>query len=544
MFYYFLLLGFILIFFTSSNLKSQTVLPLNHYYIQQIEQNHDKNNYYHTAIKPYLKSEFDKYINVDSVLLKEKYNKAKKYGYLKRKLFYESAIIVDTVDFYLAIDPVFNLLGAINLARNNFLYTNTRGFQAKGNIGNKLFFITDFYENQSFFPEYVSEYVSTNKIVPGQGLIKLFKDDGYDYAYANGLISYSPFGYLNIQFGHGKNFIGNGYRSLLLSDNAFNYPYLKITTTTSWLQYTNLYTSFIDINLNQIYEGGFKKKYGSFYFLNLSLGWLEVGLFEAVIWKTDSSFQKQGYNVRYLNPVIFYHTVQNSLNSPDNSLIGLNLKITPFDKYHFYGQIVVDDFDFKRIKEGSGHILNKTGFQAGLKLFDLLQINNFYLQLEYNSVRPYVYAHEAPLQNYAHYQQALAHPLGANFNEFVSIINYRWNNFLFQFKYNYAVYGADSSGTHWGKDIFKSDLAAQNGFPSKTNALIYGDGFGNKTTQGLNTTVQFFNPEIAYILNPNTNMQLAAGLIKRKLNSETGNNDLLLFYFAFKTSLSNFYFDF
>ncbi|MBK9515381.1 MAG: hypothetical protein IPO05_17595 [Flavobacteriales bacterium] len=50
--------------------------------------------------------------------------------------------------------------------------------------------------------------------------------------------------WLNIQFGHGKHFVGHGYRSMLLSDHAPNAPYLKFSALTpnKRLQYSTWHT--------------------------------------------------------------------------------------------------------------------------------------------------------------------------------------------------------------------------------------------------------------------------------------------------------------
>ena len=51
------------------------------------------------------------------------------------------------------------------------------------------------------------------------------------------------------------------------------------------------------------------------------------------------------------------------------------------------------------------------------------------LTVEHNLARPYVYMHSTPGQtaiaNYTHYNQSIAHPLGANFNELPGIGRYR-----------------------------------------------------------------------------------------------------------------------
>ena len=239
------------------------------------------------------------------IVLQSKQTKDKSKSYISRKLKNESFIIVnDTADkFYLTIDPLFNLEAGADFADTTHekLYRNTRGFLIRGDIGEKISFESSFYENQATYAKYIDEYIaSTNNlfpqtnnsnynyaVIPGQGRSKTFRKNGYDYAMASGYISYSPNKIFNFQIGNGKHFVGDGYRSLLLSDNAFNYPYARITTTYKNIQYTNLYTSFMNLT-----DGGvktpanterlFQKKVGSFQLLSFNLfNHLQLGLLNA-----------------------------------------------------------------------------------------------------------------------------------------------------------------------------------------------------------------------------------------------------------------------
>ena len=190
---------------------------------------------------------------------------------------------------------------------NEILYRNTRGILVQGDIGKKLSFSSSFYETQAQFPSWVDSFAATYAdtalvkgaqvsysnfgfvLILGQGRAKPFRD-GYDFGMASGYVSYSPFERLNIQAGHGKHFIGEGYRSLLLSDNAFNYPYLRITS--SWwkgkLQYTGIYNSMQSLNRIEFAttpEAPFERKSGSFNYLSIApVKWLQIGLFEGTIW--------------------------------------------------------------------------------------------------------------------------------------------------------------------------------------------------------------------------------------------------------------------
>ena len=64
-------------------------------------------------------------------------------------------------------------------------------------------------------------------------------------------------------------------------------------------------------------------------------------------------------------------------------------------------------------------------YRLGVKYVDAFNIKNLDLQFETNRVRPYTYSHFDSVANYTHYNQPLAHPLGANFQEYIGILKYQ-----------------------------------------------------------------------------------------------------------------------
>ncbi len=527
------LLFFLFFQFGFFYLNAQEVLPLQNNLNRLLEKDFNKtNNSFHSSVKPFFKHP-SMQSNPDSVVFGDAVKN--KGSWIFRKLFHEHLICVDTSNFYFTLDPVVHLELTRETGNSQNYYTNTRGFQLRGKLGKQLAFSSSFYENQARFPDYITNYIKTTKIAPGQGLVKPFKTDGYDYAFASGLISYSPSDYFNFQFGHGKNFIGEGYRSLLLSDNSFNYPFLKITTTIWKLQYTNLFAVFLNPEAPHTYEGGFQKKHASFHYLSINVHpRLQFGLFEGIIWQDSDSLGRRGFDMNYFNPVIFYRPVEFSLSSPDNAVIGANLKLKLHDQFSIYGQFFVDDIDIGKSKDSSGYILNKYGFQAGFKWFDVFSVSNLYWQAEINQVQPYVYWHKVPNQNYSHYNQALAHPKGANFREIISILHYRCQRFSVQIQANYTLYGADTSNSHWGNNIFLSDFDAQRGFPS----------FGNELFQGLKTSLFWKTFTLGYVINPAYNFNLFFKASQRSAENNLKKNENTFVSFGISTSLQNLYYDF
>ncbi len=525
-----------LIFFSVQLFAQQFFLPLGRDYLTSFDGSVNKlSSNFHSSFKPYLQSKISNYDSLTDYSTRyASFIDKRKYKWIWKDLFNKRFITIRSEDFSMDIDPLMNICIGKDLtdSAGGLLYNNTRGIQVQGGIGKKFSFYSNFYENQSAFLPYITNFVNQSQVVPGEGWVKPFKETGFDYAIASGYVSYTPNKYFNFQFGHGKNFVGDGYRSLLLSDNAFNYPFLKITSTFWHFQYTNLYASFMDLREPHSYEEGFKKKLASFNYLSWIVNKrIHVGLFEGIIWQASDSTGAGGFNVNYFNPIILFRPIQYSLSSSNNALIGLNAKVKILDNMHVYGQLVLDDININSLK--NGYLQNKNGFQVGMRWFNLV-LKTLNLQLEYNQVRPYTYAQESSVQNYSHYNQSLTHPLGANFREGLVFVQYRYKNIFVELKTSYAVYGADTNNSNWGKDIFLSDNTAQNGFLS----------YGNSIAQGVKTVLSYKDIRVAYLINPVTNLNLIAGFSYRTQVSSIETQKSNYVYFGIATNLTNRYHDF
>ncbi|MCO5264981.1 MAG: hypothetical protein M9948_03740 [Lentimicrobium sp.] len=451
-----------------------------------------------------------------------------------RKLLSESLIKVNTNDFSLRLDPLVNFEAGRQTSRDRNTWVNTRGFRADGTIGRDFSFHTAFYESQAVFPTWVDSVSRQLAVVPGQAYYKPFQEGkGFDYAFAEGHINWAPSKYFNFRFGHGRNFIGDGYRSLFLSDAAFNYPYLMINTNIWHIQYTNLYTQFQD--LSRPAGGGswtpWNKKYATMHHLSWNVTpWFNVSFFEAIVWKAADSTGQRGFDVNYLNPVIFYRPVEFSLGSPDNALLGGSVRFTIRKKYMLYAQLLLDEFKLEHVVKGDGWWANKHGFQLGAKAWDLFNVPHLFVQAEYNHVRPYTYAHNESLQNYGHYNQPLAHPQGANFREGNLLASYRLQRWQVGYKLVYCTYGADTAELNFGKDIYKS-------------YYTYVNEFGNEIGQGLKTTLIQHDLNVSWLVNPATNLQIRAGITARSLNNAVAGKSEMLVWFGLRSALFNQYYD-
>jgi len=274
---------------------------------------------------------------------------------------------------------------------------------------------------------------------------------------------------------------------LLLSSEHSPYPYLKLTTEFGRVKYYNLYTTFLDMQ-DPTQD---RKKHSSIHFLDFQLTKnIDIGVFEGVVWQAKDENYNRGYDVEYLNPIIFYRPVEFSKHSPDNVLMGasFNLKLK---RTTLYGQVLLDDLNIARQKDrdedfSGGFFQNKFAYQLGAKT-SFKRVN---ILFEYNQAQPYTYAHKEPMQSYTHMNQALAHPLGANFKEVVALADYTKGKWKLNTKLTLAKVGMDSVLTHYGQNIFASDFDAQ------------GDGqeysYGNFNGQGVSTQIQTLYSEVTY----------------------------------------------
>ena len=341
---------------------------------------------------------------------------------------------VSTKDFFLKIDPVIQISGGPDLQESQLIFQNTRGLKIRGIIDQKVYFYTSIFENQQRFLNYVENEIERISAIPGQGFYKPYQSgvfkglNGWDFLNAQSYAGIRVSKSIDFRIGHGNHFIGNGTRSLLLSNYAHNYFYLQLNTKIWKIHYQNTFAELSAFS-TKVNAGNtlVPKKYMATHYLNYQASpKFSIGLFESVIFSRENNFELQ-----YLNPVILYRSVEQFLDSPDNVLMGINFRYLPIEKWQVYGQLILDELKTSEAFAGNGWWGNKVGYQIGIKAFDFLKISNLDVKLEHNTARPFTYAHrsqqvdEIPTTSYSHASQPLAHPYGANFRETLFQVLYR-----------------------------------------------------------------------------------------------------------------------
>jgi hypothetical protein len=532
--------------FRNPEFESHLNIPFSHSYYSQFDASLNQvgsNN--HTASKPYTYAEVSKYYDLKAVNDKLRKNTS---GWWARKLWNESTVEIQGEGYWFTLNPILDLqVGKASQTNADYTYINTRALNFRGGIGKQINFTTTVFESQGRFADYYNRYAESLRpaggnpaIIPGMGIAKDFKTDAYDFPLAEANITFSPSKHFDMQLGYGRNFIGDGYRSLLESDGASPYPYFKINTNFWKIKYTNTYMWLKDVRPEVTLERTYATKFMANHYLSWNVSnKFNLGLFESVIWTNTND---RGFDVNFVNPIIFYRSVEFASSARSgNAVLGLTYKYKWNNQINAYGQFILDEFSLGDVKERDNSWKNKFGYQLGVKYYNAFQVDNLLLQLEYNHVRPYVYSHSNPITNYAHNNQSVGHQWGGNFKEFLAIARYHKGRYFGDAKFTIGTRGLDfdtvDDSYNYGGNIYK-DYDENRPFDS-----------GVKVGQGNKTAVFIADIQGGYLINPSTNLKLFGSYIYRSFDPEmntatTFNQSTNWFTLGIRSDVFNWYFDY
>lgn len=497
----------------------QNFNPLNSYYKDRLYHSSNRaEGYSGTSFFPITEDEYNLGYKVADT--------SKQYNSFSYILFQKHLLEFKGDNYYITISPVFDFTLSKDLAdtSNRRFFQNTRGFHIEGDLLKNFSFSTSFYENQSRNPSYQSTYYSSlgelylnhadstyftqNAVIPGAGRTKPFKVDGFDYAYAVGSLVYKPFKVLTLSAGNNTHFIGDGYRSMLLSDNSCSAPYFQANYRflPKW-EFVYLRSKLLNLTrkpASTSVEAYYQPKgYAVNYLSFKATSTLTLSLFEGTIYSSGDSISSHPVNALYYNPIPLVSSFLLK-NSETTSLLGVNIGYTPIDNWRLYGQFAYN------------HSTKGIAGQIGTRISEPFKVTNLFIQLETNYSSNNAYSASIARLNYSHYNLPMAHVKGQGFTEGVFRVNYEWKRMYVDLK---TVFYA------------LSNYSSQSLLPIE------------KVTPSASSTLLHNQLEAGYRFNRKMNFTAFASWILRQASTPT--SQLTNFFsLGIKTGLTNTYTDF
>lgn len=412
-----------------------------------------------------------------------------KYFYTTTSHFFH----YDDADFFIVANPVLD----ISIGKENDIapltYKNLRGASIRGRIKNRVGFYTFLADNQERTMQYVRDWETQYKSIPGQDYYRRLSNNTFDAFMGRAYIDFNGFNdRLNVTFGYDKHFIGYGNRSLVLSNFSAPTTFLRLRTQLSnTLHYENLLLELTHQFAGLGNDERLPRKYAAIHQLTWSpIPSLELAVFESNTFNNDTRF-----NIMNVVPIIGFQSIISSLSSNQTSRWGLQFKMIPLNKVQLYGQTIIESFQTLSMNK---NINKKWAAQLGIKYFDIVGIPNLDMQLEGNYVSAFMYSGQNNNDNYTHYNQPMAHPMGANFAEGIFILKYAISSrFNIQTTSQVSWKGYDGAAdVNNGGNIF-------NKLPAEFQTLNYEWINGNEKKLGMYHQLNF-----TYELFPNFSIDL------------------------------------
>ena len=494
----------IFLFFTWFSSVGQQLLPMHSFYKDQIFANKLSNPYNGGSFFPINESNYD--------LIPAINDSSKQYYDFTHVLFQKHLIEVKGDDYFLSIDPVLNMSMGRNLSDSisRRLFQNTKGVRIQATLFKNFAFSTTIYENQARFNPYENQYYSAigelypqadstyltqNAVIPGGGRTKEFKGDAFDYASAVGYFVYSPIKNVQITAGNNVQFIGDGYRSVLLSDNSFAAPYFRIDWnfhpkfSFSYLRskHLNLMRRLVSSSVEVNYE---QKGYSVNYFTYKPTNKFTISLFESGNWNRGDSLSSRSAHPLFYNPVPFASGLILKDKNEVVSLLGLNIGYQLAKNHRVYGQVAMNDFNS-----------SKLAAQIGYRGYDYFGIGDFMLQVEYNFVANDTYEADNRRLNNVHFNLPVAHVKGNGFQEFLLRTNYEYKRMYVDVLTTYYLLSNYSNEsllpvyedlTRNSNNVLYSSVELGYRFNRKMNLMIFGNWtYRTETNSNLQGTNSF-----------------------------------------------------
>ncbi|MDD3875261.1 MAG: hypothetical protein PHT69_01425 [Bacteroidales bacterium] len=356
--------------------------------------------------------------------------------------------------FLLSVRPVMGLHAFSN--NKGFIYHRFNGAEAFGEINKHLSVYASLVDNNESQIMAKEDFLTQRM---GANYKKNVNNSGRnDYSEMRGGIIYSfKWGH----FGLVKDHImwGNNYNGAnIFSGRTPSFAHIKLhLQPTDWLQFDYfhgwLVSEVIDSSRSyydsqNVYRGVFHEKY------------LAANLFTLTPFKRlDFSFGNSivysdiGVQPAYLIPVMFYKSVDHSLNSTSNyrgqnSQMFFDISSRQIPNTHLFATLFIDEIMLSTMFDKNKQ-RNELSFKGGFKISNI--ISNFFLTGEYTRTNPWTYRHSISTTTFASNTYNLGHYLRENAEEYFVALGYKpLRGLCFSASYTKALKGEQHAYTSNG----------------------------------------------------------------------------------------------
>ena len=237
---------------------------------------------------------------------------------------------------------------------------------------------------------------------------KIHESDAKNFDFTEGYITYDNENYA-FQVGRERMIFGNGYDELLAVSPVNAMDFIKFETSVGIFNYTFIHNWLLSkeqFDHSDIFTDKriIASKYLALHRFGLSLfdNDLDLGFSEMII------YSNRPVEIAYLTPLIFYKSVEHSLQDRDNAIIQFDASARLFNKLKLYGTFVIDELDFAKLNTNWWG--NLFAYQVGGYLLEPIPLENLDVYVEYTKILPYTFTHRIADNSYTNYNSFI----GAN----------------------------------------------------------------------------------------------------------------------------------
>jgi hypothetical protein len=276
-----------------------------------------------------------------------------------------------------------------------------------------------------------------------KGNYKINEKDAVNFDFTEGYVTYNS-KIVNFEIGRDKLSIGTGYiDKIIVNPLSPSFDMVKASVKYGKVHYTFVHASLLEKTIPMMLELPEDKrvinpKYLALHRFEASLfdNKLDIGLSEMAI------YGKRPVELAYCTPLIFYKSVEHSMQDRDNSLMVMDAKLRLFSSLEVFGSFLIDDITFGKI--GTNWWANLFTYQGGGRFVDCFNIENLDLLLEYTRIDPYTYTHRVEGNNYTNNIYPIGPNLQPNSDKIsISPIYYFSNRLNINLVYSYIRHGSN-----------------------------------------------------------------------------------------------------